>query len=58
MDIVRIFTGPDGQSHFADLTVDLADYGASGRLSTLWPGSGVQFREVADPTSSCHVHVR
>ncbi len=45
MDIVRVFTGPDGQSHFEDVSVDL-DAGAAGRISTLWPGAGVQFREV------------
>jgi hypothetical protein len=47
MDIVRVFTGPDGQSHFEDVVVDLEDLGALGRISELWPGAGVQFREVA-----------
>ena len=46
MDIVRVFTGADGQSHFEDLTVALEDYGMSGRISELWPGRGVQFRTV------------
>jgi hypothetical protein len=46
MDIVRVFTGPDGRSHFEDITVDLDDAGVAGRISSLWPGRGVQFREV------------
>ena len=46
MDIVRVFTGPDGQSHFEDVNVDLDDAGVAGRISSLWPGRGVQFREV------------
>jgi hypothetical protein len=47
MDIVRVFTGTDGQSHFEDVTVDLHDLGAAGRISKTWPSSGVQFRDVA-----------
>jgi hypothetical protein len=46
MRIVRIFTGPDGQSHFEDLEVPLEDRGAMGRISKLWRGKGVMFREV------------
>jgi hypothetical protein len=46
MDIVRVFTGPDGQSHFEDVAVGLDDAGAAGRISSLWRGAGVQFREV------------
>ena len=46
MDIVRVFTGPDGQSHFEDVDIDLDDHGMAGRISALWPGAGVQFREV------------
>lgn len=46
MNIVRIFTGPDGQSHFDDVTVPLDELGSMGRISKRWPGAGVQFREV------------
>jgi len=46
MDIVRVFTGADGQSHFQDVTIDLESFGPAGRISSLWPGGGVQFREV------------
>ena len=46
MEVVRIFTGPDGQSHFEDVHVDVDDHGSAGRISSLWPGRGVQFREV------------
>ena len=46
MEVVRVFTGPDGQSHFEDVDIDLDDHGMAGRISALWPGAGVQFREV------------
>ena len=46
MDIVRVFTGPDGQSHFEAVAVALDDLGPMGLISKRWPGSGVQFREV------------
>jgi len=46
MELVRVYTGDDGQSHFEDVTIDLDDYGLSGRISQQWPGSGVMFREV------------
>lgn len=47
MDIVRIYTGSDGASHFEDSTVELDDHGPMGAISRLWPGRGVQFREVS-----------
>lgn len=47
MEIVRIFSGTDGQSHLEDVTVALEDFGVSGKISELWPGGGVQFRTVA-----------
>jgi hypothetical protein len=46
MEIVRIYTGADGRSHFEDVPVELADLGGAGRISARWPGPGVQFREV------------
>lgn len=46
MQVVRIFTGDDGRSHFEDMEVPLTDRGAMGRISGLWPGQGVLFREV------------
>lgn len=46
MDVVRVYTGDDGRSHFEDVTVPLTERSATGRLSELWPGKGVQFREV------------
>ena len=46
MEVVRIFTGPDGRSHFEDVRIELDDLGAIGSISPLWPGKGVQFREV------------
>lgn len=46
MDVVRIYTGTDGRSHFEDVTIDMVESSYVGRLSELWPGKGVQFREV------------
>jgi len=46
MKALRVFTGADGASHFEDLDIDLNDHGASGRISELWRGKGVMFREV------------
>jgi hypothetical protein len=46
VDVVRIFTGPDGESHFEDVDLDLDDLGQVGRISARWPATGVQFREV------------
>ncbi len=47
MDVVRIYTGEDGQSHFEDVTIDLNDYPAlMGSISDPWAATAVQFREV------------
>ncbi|MFU8814509.1 MAG: hypothetical protein ACNA7W_04125 [Pseudomonadales bacterium] len=46
MKLVRIYTGGDGRSHFEDVTLELADHGPMGRISELWRGKGVLFREV------------
>ena len=46
MKIVRVYTGDDGASHFEDLDIELEDRGAMGRISELWRGKGVTFREV------------
>jgi len=46
MDIVRVYTGDDGQSHFEDVTIDLRELGVAGRISDAWGATGVQFREV------------
>lgn len=46
MEIVRIYTGDDGASHFEDVEVELTDQGGVGRISDLWRAKGVVFREV------------
>jgi hypothetical protein len=45
MQITRVYTGDDGESHFDDFEVPLRDLGAIGQLSELVRGSGVVFRE-------------
>ena len=42
--VVRIFTGPDNQSHFEDVEVPLKDGGKVGFLSELVKAKGVVFR--------------
>jgi hypothetical protein len=46
VEVVRVFSGPDGRSHFEDITVDLDDHGPAGLISGPWPATAVQFREV------------
>lgn len=46
MKYTRIYTGDDDQSHFEDIEFGLNDQGASGRISPIWHGPGVMFREV------------
>lgn len=44
MKITRLFTGPDGESHFEDVEVELFDAGPIGSLSEKVAASGVIFR--------------
>jgi hypothetical protein len=46
MQIVRIYTGADGESHFEDIDVVFPQQGALGRISAMVPARGVMFREV------------
>lgn len=47
MDVTRIYTGDDGQSHFEDLSVEMVDKQMMGMISDPWSASAVQFREVS-----------
>jgi hypothetical protein len=44
MKVVRIYTGPDNQSHFEDLEIPLKDAGKTGFLSELVKVNGLVFR--------------
>jgi hypothetical protein len=46
MQIVRVFTGADGQSHFEDIDVEMNEGGQFGRISRMVAARGVLFREV------------
>ena len=46
MQITRLYTGDDGQSHFEDVDIDLVDRRLGGMISDPWSASAVQFREV------------
>ncbi len=47
MKVVRIYTGPDNQSHFEDLEVPLKDGGKIGFMSERIQATGIVFRETA-----------
>jgi len=47
MRVVRLYTGPDNQSHFEDLDVPLEDSGKVGFLSERVKATGLVFRETA-----------
>jgi len=46
MQIVRVYTGTDGESHFEDIDVEFDQSGAFGRISKMVAARGVLFREV------------
>ena len=46
MQVVRVYTGDDGESHFEDVDIGVEGQGGAGRLSKLIRGPGVVFREV------------
>lgn len=55
MQITRLFTGADGESHFEDLDIALGDGGPIGQLSAPTPATGIIFRETgADYDYSWH----
>ena len=45
MRVTRLYTGSDGESHFEDLEIPLADRGEIGALSELIPATGLILRE-------------
>jgi hypothetical protein len=45
MHVTRIFTGDDGESHFADVEIALSNEGAIGWLSDLIPATGMILRK-------------
>ena len=47
MKVVRIYTGPDNQSHFEDLQIPLKDGGKIGFLSERMKATGIVFRETS-----------
>jgi hypothetical protein len=45
MKVTRLYTGPDGESHFEDIDIPLKDGGPIGRLSEIIQATGIIFRE-------------
>ncbi len=48
MLITRLFSGDDGQSHFAEIDIPLTDRGDIGRLSAPWKANGIIFRKTGE----------
>jgi len=55
MKIVRLYTGPDKESHFEDIEVALNISGSNMQASALQPAHGVMFR-TASPTHLSSYH--
>lgn len=47
MKITRIYTGPDGESHFEDMEIEYISSGPIGKLSAWQPVTRLAFRETA-----------
>ena len=43
--VVRLYTGPDGESHFQDIEITLEDRGKRGRRSEIIEATGIIFNE-------------
>jgi hypothetical protein len=54
--ITRIYSDVNGDTHFEDIEIPLAEAGQIGRLSRSMPASGIIFREV-DPAYDWNFHV-
>lgn len=46
MNVTRVYTGDDGQSHFDDIPIEMVDRQMLGKISQPWPATAMQFREV------------
>ena len=53
--ITRIYSDAQGDSHFEEVQIPLADAGTIGCLSEILPAKGIQFREV-EPTYDYDFH--
>lgn len=56
MKYFRIYAGPDGESHFEDVEVELTPGGGASELSALIPATGIIFRRSA-PDQYLDFHV-
>src|SRR6266498_1602685 len=52
MAIIRIYTGPDGKSHFEDVEPRLEPLGDESERAELIPGSGIVIRRFAPARSN------
>ena len=46
MKVTRLYTGPDGESHFEDIDIPLEDNGGISRRSEIMKATGIIFIEV------------
>lgn len=47
MNVTRLYTGDDGESHFEDIDIPLVHSQAIGKLSETIPATGIIFRKTA-----------
>ncbi|MFC1941329.1 hypothetical protein ACFLWL_02865 [Chloroflexota bacterium] len=52
MKVTRLYTEPDGESHFEDIDIPLEDIGVAGRRSELMKATGIIFREMGSEYNS------
>ena len=45
MKVTRLYTGPDGESHFEDVDIPLDEFKSADRRSELMKATGILFRE-------------
>jgi hypothetical protein len=53
--ITRVYSDNNGDSHFEDISIPLKEAGSVGKLSDVFPATGIIFREV-EPTYDWDFH--
>ncbi len=48
VNVTRLYSGEDGESHFEDIEVPFEEFGLGGAMSPRLPATGVIFRETGD----------
>ncbi len=56
MQYTRLYTGPDGETHFADVEVEFTSRGNAGELSALMEAKGVQIQRTHGESTELDWH--